>query len=110
MQGEYNRFIPGGSGPQNLQLFGQSPMDKGDFADISYLTKKKGGGVFSTGIGNFIALLANPEKIPTAVLPGPNTTVTPILLRAMLNLYGLWGQGPASQSMPSAANWQGLTT
>ena len=110
MQGEYNRFIPGGSGPQNLQLFGHSPMDKGEFADISYLTKTNGGGVFSTGIGNFIALLANPEKIPTAVLPGPNTTVTPILLRAMLNLYGLWGQGPASQSMPSAANWQGLTT
>ena len=108
MQGEYNRFIPGGQGPQNIQLFGHSPMNKGDFADISYLTKEGGGGVFSTGIGNFIALLANPEKIPTAVLPGPNTTVTPILLRAMLNLYGLWSQGPASKSMPSKANWQGL--
>lgn len=110
MQGEYNRFIPGGEGPQNVQLFGHSPMNKGEFSDITYLTKDGGGGVFSTGIGNFIALLANPQKIPTAVLPGPNVSLTPILLRAMLNLYGLWGQGPASRSMPSKPNWHGLVT
>ena len=93
-----------------MQLFGHSTMDKGAFADVCYFTKANGGGVFSTGIGNFIALLVNPEKIPRVVLPGPNTTMTPILLRSMLNLYGLWGQGPASKSMPSEANWHGLAS
>jgi len=107
VQGEYNRFIPGGPGPQNVQLFGHSPITRqGSFSDITYLTRAGGGGVFSCGIANFVALLADPTHIPTAVLPGPTPTVTPILQRAMVNLYGLYGRGPASKTVPSQANWQ----
>ena len=105
-KGEYNRFVPTDPGPKNVQIFGHSPMNRGAFADITYWTKSDGGGVFSVGIGNFISLLSDPDKIPTNIFLPAVPQVTAVLQRAMVNLYGLIGKGAASKSMPSEANWQ----
>jgi len=107
VQGEYNRFIPGQPGPQNVQLFGHSPVTtQGSYSDITYLTRAGGGGVLSVGMASFVSLLADSPLIPAGALKPGEPLITPILLRAMLNLYGLYGSGPASKTMPSTPNWQ----
>ena len=107
VSGEYNRFIPGGPGPQNIQLFGHSPVvAQNAYSDITYMTREKGGGVLSTGSAAFVNFLSNSSTIPKEMVPDPVPGVTPILLRAMVNLYGLFGEGPAGTLMPSQTNWQ----
>ena len=58
------------------------------------------------GMASFVSLLSLPDGPaagrPAVAVPG----VTPILQRAMVNLYGLFGAGPASRTMPSQPNWQ----
>ena len=107
VQGEYNRFIPGQPGPQNVQLFAHSPVTaQKNFSDITYVTFPKGGGVLSTGTASFVNMLGDATTTPAPMISPPIPGVTNVLLRSMLNLYGLFGAGPASASMPSQANWQ----
>jgi hypothetical protein len=106
VQGEYNRFIPGGPGPQNVELFGHSPVTKqGTFSDITYTTRPGGGGVLCTGMASWVYKMSNSTTIPYQMVPDPIAGVTSILLRSMLNLYGLFGAGPASHGAPAAPNW-----
>jgi len=106
VQGEYNRFIPGGPGPQNVELFGHSPVTKqGTFSDITYTTRAGGGGVLCTGMASWVYKMSNSSSIPFQMVPDPIVGITPILLRSMLNLYGLFGAGPASLTAPAAPNW-----
>ena len=105
--GEYNRYIPGAPGPADVQLFGHSPISKqSSFSDITYHSRPGGGGVLSTGAAAWVNKLSNSSVIPYQMVPDPIAGVTPILLRAMLNLYGLFGAGPADSLMPAQPNWQ----
>ena len=107
VQGEYNRFIPGGPGPQNVQLFGHSPITKqGSYSDITYVTRPGEGGIISMGMASFVYKMSNSSVIPAPMVPDPIEPTTPILLRAMLNLYGLFGMGVASATEPSKPNWR----
>lgn len=107
VQGEYNRYIPGQAGPSEVQLFGHSPITKqGSFSDITYISRPGGGGVLSTGSASWVYKLSNSTKIPAPMVPNAIPGVTPILLKAMLNLYGLFGGGPAHASEPAVSNWK----
>jgi hypothetical protein len=107
VQGEYNRYIPGQAGPSDVQLFGHSPVTKqNNHSDITYITREGGGGVLSTGMASWVYKMSNSTKIPPQMVPDALPGVTPILLKAMLNLYGLFGTGPASAKEPAVKNWQ----
>ena len=107
VEGEYNRYIPGQPGPSNVQLFGHSPITKQhSWSDITYVTRPGGGGILSTGMASWVYKLSNSSTIPAPMVPDPIPGITPILLRAMLNLYGLFGTGPAAATQPAQSNWQ----
>jgi hypothetical protein len=107
VQGEYNRYIPGQAGPSDVQLFGHSPITKqGSWSDITYITRPGGGGVLSTGMASWVYKMSNSSTIPAPMVPNPIPGITPILLRSMLNLYGLFGTGPASATQPAQSNWK----
>jgi hypothetical protein len=50
--------------------------------------------------------MSNSSTIPAPMVPNPIPGITPILLRSMLNLYGLFGTGPASATQPAQSNWK----
>jgi hypothetical protein len=62
--------------------------------------------VLASGSAYFIYRLANSTLIPPNVLPNPIPGETDVLLRAMENLYGVFGNGPASVTTPSEGNWR----
>ena len=58
------------------------------------------------GMASFVYKMSNSSVIPAPMVPDPIEPTTPILLRAMLNLYGLFGMGVASATEPSKPNWR----
>ena len=111
VQGEYDRFDPAVAGPRNVEVLAHSPVaNRGPdrFSDVTWYTATGGGGVLATGSASWVNKLASADGVPTNVLPGPIDGVTPVLLRAMENVYAVLGAGPAAASHPSQANWQAL--
>ena len=109
--GEYDRYVPSLPGPRNLDVLAHSPVPgQGNWSDLTYFTSRGGGGVMATGSANFISKLSNAPRIPAIVLPPGLAGETEVLLRAMENLYGLFGNGPASVTMPSSGNWSAIYT
>jgi hypothetical protein len=105
--GEYDRFVPSLPGPRNLDVLAHSPIPgQRNWSDLTYFTPTAtGGGVLSSGSAYFIYRLANSTAMPSNILPRAVPGETDILLRAMENLYGLFGHGPASATAPSGGNW-----
>lgn len=110
VRGEFDRYVPGGGGPTNVEIIAHSIVpNRGDnYSDVTWYTVDGGGGVFSTGNASWVGQLATSTLIPPNVLPNAEPGVTPQLLRAMLNIYSVLGLGPASRTHPSQANWESV--
>jgi hypothetical protein len=106
VQGEYDRYVPSIPGPRNVDVLGHSPVaGQGNWSDMTYYTVPDGGGVLATGMASFVNKLANTTAFPSNVVPAAIPGVTDVLLRAMENVYGTFGAGPASTAQPSTGNW-----
>jgi hypothetical protein len=109
VQGEYDTYEPGLSGPSNVTILAHSPVanrGRGRFSDMTYYSVPGGGGVLASGSAMFVCRLSDAPRIdPNIVFPAI-AGVTPVLWRMMENVFGLFGAGPASTTQPSVANWR----
>lgn len=107
VQGEFDRYAPGGAGPTNLDVVAHSivPNRHDNYSDVTWYTVSGGGGVLATGNASWVGQLANCPLVPNNVVPSPVPGVTAPLLRIMENVYSVLGSGPASASHPSQGNW-----
>jgi len=112
VQGEFDRYVPGGPGPVNLDVLAHSivPNRGGNYSDVTWYTVPGGGGVFATGNASWVGHLSNSTLIPPNVIPNAIPGVTDPMLRMMQNLYSVIGMGPASLTRPSQGNWRGIYT
>ncbi|MGH9080195.1 MAG: N,N-dimethylformamidase beta subunit family domain-containing protein, partial [Acidimicrobiales bacterium] len=107
VEGEFDRYVPAGAGPANLDVIAHSvvPNRHDNYSDVTWYTVPGGGGVFATGNASWIGQLSDSPLIPDNVLPSAVPGVTAPLLRIMENVYSVLGSGPASISNPSRGNW-----
>ncbi len=107
VEGEFDRYVPGGGGPADLDVIAHSVVPNRDhnYSDVTWYTVTGGGGVFATGNASWIGQLSDSPLIPPNVLPSAVPGVTAPLLRIMENVYSVLGAGPASASHPSHGNW-----
>ncbi len=107
VEGEFDRYVPGGSGPANLDVVAHSivPNRHDNYSDVTWYTVSGGGGVLATGNASWIGQLSNSPLVPPNVLPSAVPGVTAPLLRMMENVYSVLGSGPASVAHPSRGNW-----
>jgi hypothetical protein len=74
---------------------------------MTWYTVRGGGGVFASGTASFVSKLwNNTGPLPTAYAFRPIAGVTEPLTQITLNLLAVLGDGPASRSFPSSANWE----
>jgi hypothetical protein len=107
--GEYDRYVPTLPGPRNLDVLAHSPIPgQSNWSDLTYFTSPTGGGVLASGSAYFVYRLANSTAMPPNILPQAIPGETDVLLRAMENLYGLFGSGPAGARQPSGSNWRSV--
>jgi hypothetical protein len=107
VKGEFDRYVPGGAGPADLDVIAHSavPNRHGNYSDVTWWTADGGGGVFATGNASWVLALSSFPLIPANVLPSPNDQVAGLLRATMRNVYAVIGSGPASLSQPSTGNW-----
>lgn len=107
VQGEFDRYVPGGAGPANLDVIAHSIVRNrhGNYSDVTWYTVDGGGGVFATGNASWVGQLANCPLVPSNVVPSAVPGVTAPLLRMMENLYSVLGTGPGSVFHSSQGNW-----
>ena len=110
--GEYDRYVPSLPGPQNADVLAHSPVPgQSNWSDITYFTAPgNGGGVFASGSASYVSLLSTTGVIPSIVIPGPFPGVTDVIRRAMENVYGRFGLGPATSYGASSGNWTEVYT
>jgi hypothetical protein len=110
--GEYDRFVPAMPGPRNVDVLAHSPVPgQTNWSDMTYYTAPgNGGGVFATGSASFVSLLSTTGIIYPNVVPGPFPGVSAEMNRAMENLFGRFGLGPASTYGNSGGNWTEVYT
>jgi hypothetical protein len=110
VQGEFDRYVPELPGPQNADVIAHSPITNqgSNWSDITYYTKPGGGGVLAVGMASFVYKLSNTELFPTGIVPAAEPGVTDALLRAMQNVFAVFGSGPASKTHPSASTWSAI--
>ncbi|HXY27897.1 MAG TPA: N,N-dimethylformamidase beta subunit family domain-containing protein, partial [Acidimicrobiales bacterium] len=109
VQGEYDRYVPALPGPTNLDVLAHSPVaGQGNWSDMTYYSTAGGGGVFASGMASFVFKLSNTTEFPAIIVPAAIPGITGVLLRAMENLYGAFGKGPASVGQPSSGNWSSI--
>jgi len=109
VQGEYDRYVPNLPGPTNLDVLAHSPVPgQGNWSDITYYTVPGGGGVFASGMASWVFKLSDTTQFPTIIVPAALPGITEVLLRAMENIYGTFGAGPASFAMASTGNWSSI--
>jgi hypothetical protein len=105
VQGEYDRFVPSLPGPSDVDVLAHSQVPgQGNWSDITYYTTPSGGGVLATGMASWVFKLSNTTDFPSNIVPQAIPEVTDVLLRAMENVYGVFGAGPAWESQPSDGN------
>ncbi len=106
IRGEFDRFVPHGAGPDNLDVIAHSvvPNRGNNYSDITWYTVPSGGGVFASGNASWVGALSNSTLVPPNVVPDPGGATAP-LLRLMENLYSVIGIGPASATRPSQGTW-----
>jgi len=110
--GEYDRYVPSLPGPKNADVLAHSPVPgQANWSDITYYTAPgNGGGVLATGSASFVSLLGNTGAIPPNVIVPAIPGVTDVIRRAMENVYGRFGLGPASSYGSSSGNWADVYT
>jgi N,N-dimethylformamidase beta subunit-like protein len=108
VQGEFDRYVPGGAGPANVDVVAHSIIaNRGDnYSDITWYTVPNGGGVFATGNASWVNKLSHSTLIPPNTVPDAIPGVTSPLLRVMENLYSVLGAGPAGATHPSQGSWR----
>jgi hypothetical protein len=108
--GEYDRFVPALPGPHNADVLAHSPVPgQSNWSDITYYTAPgNGGGVLASGSASFVSMLSTTGAIPSLVIPGPFPGVTDLIRRAMENVYGRFGLGPATSYGSSGGNWSAV--
>jgi hypothetical protein len=108
IQGEFDRYVPSGGGPDNLDVIAHSlvPNRNNNYSDVTWYTVPGGGGVFATGNAAWVAALADSTIIPSNLIPHVNPLVTAMCLRIMQNVYAAITFGPASVTQPSQGNWR----
>ncbi len=108
--GEYDRYVPSLPGPSNLDVLAHSPVPgQRNWSDLtSYTAPGNGGGVLASGSASFVAQLSTTGLIPPNVVPGPWPGVSDVFRRAMENLYGRFGLGPATTYGSSSGNWRAV--
>ena len=79
-------------------MLAHSPVPgQSNWSDITYYTAPgNGGGVLATGSASFVSLLGNTGAIPPNVIVPAIPGVTDVIRRAMENVYGRFGLGPAT--------------
>ena len=102
-------FVPR---PENADVLAHSPVPgQWNWSDITYYTAPgNGGGVLASGSASFVAQLSTTGVIPSLVVPGPFPGISDVFNRAMENLYGRFGLGPASSYGSSGGNWSAAYT
>jgi hypothetical protein len=112
VQGEFDRYVPGGAGPTTVDVLAHSvvPNRGNNYSDVTWYTVPGGGGVFSSGNASWVGQLSDTSLIPPNVVPGPIPGVTAPLLAMMENLYTVIGSGPASLTHPSNGTWRSVYT
>jgi N,N-dimethylformamidase beta subunit-like, C-terminal len=110
VQGEFDRYVPGGSGPSNVDVVAHSviPNRGGNYSDVTWYTASNGGGVFATGNASWVNKLSHSTLVPGNTVPDAIPGVTAPLLRIMENLYSVLGRGPAGVTHPSQGNWSAV--
>jgi hypothetical protein len=110
--GEYDRYVPSYPGPSNADVLAHSPVPgQSNWSDITYFTAPgNGGGVLASGSASFVGQLSTTGTIPSLVIPGPVPGVSDVFNRAMENVYGRFGLGPASSYGSSGGNWSAVYT
>jgi hypothetical protein len=105
--GEYDRFVPSLPGPRNADVLAHSPVPgQSNWSDVTYYTAPgNGGGVLASGSASFVSLLGTTGVIPPNVIVGAIPGVTDVIRRAMENVYGRFGLGPATSYGSAGANW-----
>ena len=108
VQGEFDRYVPAGAGPTNLDVIAHSiiPNRRDNYSDVTWYTVPAGGGVFATGNASWVGALSDSTLIPPNLIPDATPGVTVPLLQIMMNLYSVIGMGPASLTRPSQGNWR----
>lgn len=105
---EYDRYQPGSTSPDNVEILAHSPLvcqGVSDHSDITWYTTQSGGGVLATGTNWWISKLTDTSYIPPILLPGPFPGVTPAITQMTLNILSAVGNGPAGRQYPSQPNW-----
>ena len=100
---EYDQYIRGQGGPDNVQIVAHSPVrckGKSGYSDVTYYTGLSGAGVFATGTNYWVSKLNPPEF--------PESPYNPTIVKATMNVLLAFGIGPAGLTHPSVPNWQGL--
>ena len=100
---EYDQYIRGQGGPDNVQILAHSPVrckGKAGFSDVTYYTAPSGAGVFATGTNYWVSKLM-PSNFP-------ETAYNPTIVKVTQNVLLAFGLGPAGVAHPSVPNWQGL--
>jgi hypothetical protein len=112
VQGEFDRYVPNGLGPDNLDVIAHSLVANRNhnYSDITWYTMDGGGGVFASGNASWVAGITATSLIPPNLLPVAPPEVSGPLLRIMQNLYAVIGPGPASVTQPSQGNWRTVYT
>jgi hypothetical protein len=110
--GEYDRYVPALPGPRNLDVLAHSPVPgQLNWSDATYYTAPgNGGGVLASGSASFVSMLSTTGLIPSIVIPGPFPGITDVVRRAMENVYGRFGLGPATSYGSSGGNWSDIYT
>ena len=100
---EYDQYIRGQGGPDNVEIVGHSPIScrgKAGFSDVTYYTAPSGAGVFASGTNYWVSKLNPPEF--------PESPYNPTIVTATMNVLVAFGTGPAGAAHPSVPNWRGL--
>ncbi len=110
--GEYDRYVPSMPGPENADVLAHSPVPgQANWSDITYFTAPgNGGGVLASGSASFVSLLGTTGVIPPNVIVPAIPGVTDVIRRAMENVYGRFGLGPATSYGSSTSNWADVYT
>jgi len=101
---EFNRYDAYSPIAGRVQILGHSPVGNGSFSDATYATVPSGAGVLSTGTSTWIYAMQDGTRLPATVMARAVPGVTNVVLRAMENLYELFGRGPAGTWEPSRPN------
>lgn len=97
--------------PGNVQILAHSKTSGvAGYSDMTYYTTPHGGGVFDSGTADFVTSLWNGVgALPARLSFGVARAAVPAG-EMVLNLLRVFARGPASKSMRSKPNWQGIYT